>query len=130
MGYRFNLAFVCRSLGRTEERAGHPAEALAAFDRARQFDATEAPRIFIARYNDACDLALMVRAAPTDRGASLAAKAIQTLRKAIAQGFRNYVEVQNDPDFSSLRDRRDLNLILLDIAFPADPFGQDSGGDR
>jgi serine/threonine-protein kinase len=128
--YRFNLAFDCRNLGRAEEQAGRPAEALAAFDRARQLDAAEAPHIFIARYNQACDLALMARVAPPDRRASLAEESLVALRQSIAQGYRSYAEISTDADLSVLRGRPELELILLDLAFPADPFGRDAGAGR
>jgi serine/threonine protein kinase len=128
--YRFNLAFVCRALGRAEEQAGRPAEAFTAFDRARQLDEAEAPDIFIARYNQACDLALMARVAPAGHRAAPVAQALETLRQSIAQGYRSYVEVSTDPDLSALRDRPELGLILLDLAFPAEPFGPGPGPGR
>ena len=120
--YRFNLAFVCRALGRAEEQVGRLAASLAAFDRARQLDAAEAPKIFIARYNEACDLALMARVAPPDRRASLASRALVALRRSIAQGYRSDAEVRTDPDLSALRGYPELALILLDLAFPSVPF--------
>jgi tetratricopeptide (TPR) repeat protein len=126
--YRFNLAFDCRALGRAEEQSGRPAGALAAFDRARQLDAAQAPKIFIARYNQACDLALMARVAPPDRRTSLAEQALETLRRSIAQGYRSYIEVFNDADLSAIRGCPEFQALLLDLAFPAEPFvGVDKG---
>jgi hypothetical protein len=122
--YRFNLAFICRALGRVEEQASRPAEALAAYDRAMQLDAADAPHIFIARYNQACDLALMARVAPPERRGSLVLEALDALRHAVVQGYRSYAEASVDADLSILRGHRELGLILLDLAFPADPFAR------
>jgi tetratricopeptide (TPR) repeat protein len=120
--YRFNLAFVCRALGRAEERYGRPADAFSAFDRARRLDEIEADKIFIKRYNEACDVALMARVAPPERREALVSQALATLRLAVAQGYRSYAELANDADLSALRGRPELDLLLLDLAFPADPF--------
>jgi tetratricopeptide (TPR) repeat protein len=120
--YRFNLAFVCRALGRAEERYGRPADAFSAFDRARRLDAIEADQIFIGRYNEACDEALMARVAPPERREALVGQALATLRRAVAQGYRSYAELANDADLSALRGRPELDLLLLELAFPDDPF--------
>jgi serine/threonine protein kinase/tetratricopeptide (TPR) repeat protein len=122
--YRFNLAFVCRALGRAEEQAGRPDVALAAFDRARQLDESQAPLVFIARYNEACDLALMARVAPLDRRGPLADRAMVTLRQAVAQGYRSRIEMGDDLDLIALRDRPDFQTLLLDLAFPAQTFAR------
>jgi tetratricopeptide (TPR) repeat protein len=123
VGYRFNLAFACRALGRAEEQSGRRAEALAAFDRARQFDESDTGKAFIYRYNQACDLALIARVAPPDRRESLIEQALMALRRAVAQGYRRHAEMSHDDDLSILHDRGEFGLLLLDLAFPDDPFG-------
>jgi hypothetical protein len=122
--YQFNLAFVCRALGRAAEKAGRGAEAYAAFDRARQLDEGQAASIFIARYNQACDLALMARVAPPGgRSESLVEQALTNLHKAIVQGYRSYVEFANDDDLSAIRPRQEYQSLKLDLAFPQEkPF--------
>jgi tetratricopeptide (TPR) repeat protein len=120
--HRFTHAFVCRALGRAQEQSGHLVEATAAFDRVRQLDAAEAVHIFIACYNEACDLALMARVAPPDRRKVLTDQALVTLRQSIAQGYRSFVELSTDTDLDALRDRPDFRDALLDLAFPAHPF--------
>jgi tetratricopeptide (TPR) repeat protein len=122
--HTFNLAFVCRALGRAEEQAGRPDEAYAAFDRARQIDEAEAGTMFMARYNEACDLALMARVAPPDRRERLADRAMEALRRCIAQGYRSYSAISTDPDLNALRGRPDLQSLLSDLAMPADPFAR------
>jgi eukaryotic-like serine/threonine-protein kinase len=120
--YSFNLAFVCRALGRAEERVGSQVLSLAAFDRARQLDESQASQLFIARYNQACDLALMARVAPMGRRESLVDQALSTFKRAIVQGYRSYVELRDDEDLSAVRGHQDFQLLLLDLTFPADPF--------
>ena len=122
--YKFNLAFVCRALGRAEEQSGRPDEALAAFDRARQLDESEADKIFIARYNQACDIALMARVARHERRESLATQAMELLRRSLAQGYRGYGELRADADLSILRNRPDFQRFLGDLGFPSDPFAR------
>jgi hypothetical protein len=38
--------------------------------------------------------------------------------------------MSTDADLSILRGRPELDLILLDLAFPADPFGRDASAGR
>ena len=85
-------------------------------------DATQATELFIARYNQACDLALMARVAPMGRRESLVDQALATLIRAIAQGYRSYVELRDDQDLSAVRGHRNFLPLLLDLAFPSDPF--------
>jgi tetratricopeptide (TPR) repeat protein len=113
--YKFTLAFVCRALGRAEEKSGHSTEALAAFERARQLDAAQAEKLFIARYNEACDVTLMARVAPTDRREELVRQAIEILRQAIAQGYRSYAEMSADEDLNILTKRSDFQALLASI---------------
>ena len=48
--------------------------------------------------------------------------AIQWLRRAIATGYRKLALIQTDPDLDQLRSRPDFQLLMLDLAFPAEPF--------
>ena len=47
---------------------------------------------------------------------------METLRRAVAAGFRNLVHMQTDTDLDSLRNRPDFQLLMMDLAFPAEPF--------
>jgi hypothetical protein len=81
------------------------------------------------RYNLACTLALASTVVdpaegPTaaDRGGRDAERAVATIRQAIARGWAYADVLRNDPDFDSLRSRTDFQALLMDLAFPADPF--------
>jgi eukaryotic-like serine/threonine-protein kinase len=44
------------------------------------------------------------------------------LRRAISGGHRNPVEFRQDPALDPLRSRPDFQSLMLDLAFPANPF--------
>jgi serine/threonine protein kinase len=79
-------------------------------------------------YNAACDLALCVPLADPGR-AGMAAEprvyadeAMAVLRQAVRAGFRDATHMGSDPDLDPLRSRPDFQLLMMDLAFPADPF--------
>jgi hypothetical protein len=53
-----------------------------------------------------------------------AARAMDWLHQAAAMGYRNANELRIESAFDSLRSRRDFQLLMMDMAFPADPFAQ------
>jgi hypothetical protein len=57
-----------------------------------------------------------MRSASTDR-------AMGELRRALDAGYP-CVLLPGDHDLDSLRDRPDFRALLLDLAFPADPFSR------
>ena len=57
------------------------------------------------------------------RGDAYDDKAIAALRRAVAGGYRQIKVIRKDPDLAPLSSRDDFQLILLDVAFPDDPFG-------
>jgi eukaryotic-like serine/threonine-protein kinase len=44
------------------------------------------------------------------------------LRRAVAAGFRDRASALSDPDLTPLRSRDDFRLLMLDLAFPAEPL--------
>jgi hypothetical protein len=48
--------------------------------------------------------------------------ASETLRLAVAAGFRDLNRLSNDSAFAALRGRPDYQALLIDLDFPADPF--------
>jgi hypothetical protein len=82
-------------------------------------------------YDAACELALCVprvdNTAPDAEAQKdkLAAEAVQTLRAAIAAGWKDAAHTNRDRDLVPLRDRADFRKLLgelFDRAFPAKPF--------
>ena len=61
-------------------------------------------------------------------------RAMSTLRRAIAKGFRTRDHMAKDTDLDALRSRRDFQLLMLDLAFPSSPFAREEDrvrrGDR
>jgi hypothetical protein len=44
------------------------------------------------------------------------------LRRAVGVGYRNANEVRIESALDPLRSRDDFRLIMMDLAFPAEPF--------
>jgi tetratricopeptide (TPR) repeat protein len=82
-------------------------------------------------YNAACYLGLLVKGAasapwPDAKRAAIALsygnRAVASLRMALDRGYRNPGLIRTDPDLDSLRSRPDFQLLMMDLAFPAEPF--------
>jgi hypothetical protein len=83
------------------------------------------------RYNLACSLALASTAADRAEGPAAADhqrrdadRAVDTLRRAIEMGFADFNMLKTEPDFDALRLRPDFQLLMMDLAFPAEPFAE------
>ncbi len=109
-----NLAKVHRELAQPEE----------AIRTAREL-AELSPGNPAALYQAACELSLTV---PLLKGASqqaLATQAVETLRQAVAAGWRDAGRTSRDPAFFPLHDRDDFRRLLdnlFDQGFPDDAF--------
>jgi hypothetical protein len=89
-------------------------------------------------YNAACLLAHCLvaarddrRLAPADRerrARRYAARALGMLAAAGSAGFfrepARLALLRDDPDLGPLRDRAEFQLLLMDLAFPAEPFAR------
>ena len=117
--YRSILAAVLRSIGRAEAAADHPAEALAAFERAGEIDRPLAETYPTIRYNLACDLALMIPVAEPDRREGLALQTVETLRQTLAAGYANVASFRTDTDLDAVRQRPDFQALLAGTRSPA-----------
>jgi serine/threonine-protein kinase len=49
-------------------------------------------------------------------------RAVHTLRRAVAAGYRSVAWIRRDPDLDSLRSRPEFQLLMLDLDFPDDPL--------
>src|SRR5262249_14306327 len=110
--------------GRGEADAGDGAAALQWCGGGGEGDQSLADRYPACRYCQACSLALMVPIAAPDRRESLASQAVETLRRSFAAGYSNAENLRFDPDLDALRHRDDFRGLLLDLAFPAEPFAR------
>jgi hypothetical protein len=49
-------------------------------------------------------------------------EAMHWLRKTVVSGHVDFAYFRTDTDLDPLRDRPDFQMLLMDLAFPADPF--------
>ena len=54
----------------------------------------------------------------------LQGKAVDAIKKAIGMGFRDRAVLDHEHDIDPLRSRPDFQLLLMDLAFPKDPFAR------
>ena len=67
-----------------------------------------------------------IRSDPSAAGARADAdRAMATLCRAVAAGYRVLAKLPADLDFTPLRDRADFRLLLLDLPMPAEPAQED-----
>jgi hypothetical protein len=109
------LAKALRSLGRAEEAAQIVRE------RRRLWEKNPGEL-----YSVACELALVIPlTGDAARRQALAAEATDTLRAAVAAGWKDARRTSRDPDLAPLRDRDDFRQLLdevFDRGFPTRPF--------
>jgi tetratricopeptide (TPR) repeat protein len=80
-------------------------------------------------YHMACCLALRIPPAITNRTSyevddsrRYGDQAMIALRQSVASGFKTLEIYRSTPELDPLRDREDFQALLMDLAFPADPF--------
>jgi serine/threonine-protein kinase len=130
-GYQRDLASSLSRMGKIQQRAGRASEAVASF-RTAVAVMERLPTLATGHlYDLACYQALLAgAAAEPDSGLSAAEgraeadRAMATLCRAVAGGFRNLAHMRTDTDLDPLRGRDDFRLLMLDLAMPADPFAR------
>ena len=75
-------------------------------------------------YNLACACSILAALAEGDEGRAYADRAMAALRRAVNIGSRDIPMLRSDRDLDSLRSRPDFQMLLLDVAFPNDPFAR------
>jgi serine/threonine-protein kinase len=129
--FQNRLAMSHSYMGLARQRAGRPAEAAEEFKKAvaiMERLADVQPDGYML-YNLACFRSLLSGIA-AEPGSGLTAgdvdslgqKAVQTLHRAVAAGLEDVAFMRRDTDLDPLRARADFQLLLLDLAFPDDPF--------
>jgi serine/threonine-protein kinase len=98
---------------------GRSSEARLAANRAERQAARLTGQSGVLLYNLACALALGSSGASTPDGAE---RAMAALKRSVAAGFRDESQMRSDTDLAPLRHRADFQAMLLDLAFPTDPF--------
>ena len=59
---------------------------------------------------------------PAEQGPAELDRAMVTLRLAVDAGYRSFQWMTRDPDLAPLRGRDDFELLVMELAFPAEPF--------
>jgi eukaryotic-like serine/threonine-protein kinase len=112
------------------QSTGRPREAIARYRQSiAELERIEKPSP-IDLYDVACCRSLISGAAGepgsglTDaEGRAEAEQAVAGVRRACDAGYRNFSWIRaGDTDLKPIRSRPDFQLLLLDLAFPADPF--------
>jgi tetratricopeptide (TPR) repeat protein len=119
------LAEGLSGLAQAQTRAGRTAVALRHLERARAIDEGLAAASATSRYGVACDLALCIPL--VSRGEErrrYGDEAMEALDQAIRQGYRDVAHMAKDKDLEALRSRSDFQLLMMDLAMPADPFAR------
>ena len=58
------------------------------------------------------------------RPAASANRRFDALRRAVAAGLRDVAFMRRDPDLDALRPRPDFQILIMDLAFPDNPFAR------
>jgi hypothetical protein len=53
-----------------------------------------------------------------------AARAVEVLEQAAREGYRDLANMKKDTDLDPIRNRPDFQVLILDLAFPADPLAR------
>jgi serine/threonine-protein kinase len=131
--YATDVALLHCNIGGLHRKDGRPSEALSSLRRGLvSLERGPEPEAW-GFYLEACLLAQcgalaaeFPRAFSDQERAYLAGsreRAMAALRQAIDTGFRMASVLQREEDFAALRSRPDFQALVLDLDFPADPFG-------
>jgi tetratricopeptide (TPR) repeat protein len=129
--YPAYLADCLLELGHLQESGDRPAEAADSYREAIAMLMRLSTPSEGELYNLACSHALLGGLAlrhgsglTAADGRAEADRAMHWLRKAIAAGYQDLPRMRTDPDLALLHARPDFQLLLLDLAFPTDPFAR------
>jgi serine/threonine protein kinase len=131
--YLTGLATSHAQLGGLQRREGRTAEALASLRQALEIWkglASPTPYDLInaaSAYAQCSGLIGSGKPEPTaeerKERQNYAERAVATLNRAMAAGYRDAAWINEDESFEPIRSRADFRMLMLDMAFPDDPFG-------
>ena len=125
------LADGLRRRGITLQKCGRPAEAVSAFRESISVLEGLASPTSGDIYDLACAQSLLSGIA-SDAGSGLTAadgqaeadQAMNSLRRAVAAGWKGRDHMRADTDLDPVRSRPDFRLLMMDMAMPAEPFAR------
>jgi eukaryotic-like serine/threonine-protein kinase len=128
------LATSLGQLGSMHQELGHRDDARRALERSCSVLEHHPQPEPVDLYNLACSRARLAGLATAeatdglsdgrDRGRREAEAAVASLRRAVVAGYKNLPDMIRDPDLDPLRSRSDFQLLMMDLAMPADPFAR------
>jgi serine/threonine-protein kinase len=129
--YQSDLAVTLGQIGALERGTGHLLEATASYRRAiALLDKLRAPTPDDS-YNLACYHSVLAAIAGSPESGLTSAeglaesdRAMADLHRAAAAGFRMGSLMAHDRELAALRSRRDFQALMMDLAFPDDPFAR------
>jgi tetratricopeptide (TPR) repeat protein len=128
-GYRSDLAVTLGYIGGFKRNAGRFAESAASFRQAIAMLDGLSARTPEDDYNLACDHCSLAGIAHKPGSGLTAAdgryhleRAMDDLRRAAGRGFRMLSLMSTDRDLDPLRPRPDFQMLMMDLAFPDEPF--------
>ena len=126
-----------KGLGATQEAMGQTANAVRSWKSALKADESlQATDYETLNFLAGCHARLGGIAGKPDSGVTLAEgateldKAMVVLRKAVAAGYRQVDVMKRDPDLDPLRGRPDFQALMMDLAFPSNPFAPEGAAPR
>jgi serine/threonine-protein kinase len=129
--HRYMLACSLRRRALILRALGDPAGAAADVQRALALYDGPAPRAIEFMFEAGCCHAMLAGLAgragsgiSAAEGARESERAMEWLRRAVALGYRNAHELRMESALDLLRGRADFRPLMLDLAFPADPFAR------
>jgi len=129
--YRMALDIGDTGLAGLYRKVGRYTEALALLDEAQKLLEALPKEWPTYHYHVACCLALRIPPATTGRtpreveeGRRYGDRAMIALERSVAGGFKTFEIFWSDPNLGPLRDREDFQALLMDLAFPTEPFAR------
>jgi serine/threonine-protein kinase len=120
--YRTGLAENLHNRGLALLAAGDRSAAAADLRRATELYAAEPSLTGEHQYFFGCARAALSGLAGSGVSAAEADAAMSVLRKAVVMGYRSLDRFRTDDALDPLRSRDEFRLLLMDVAFPAEPF--------
>jgi serine/threonine-protein kinase len=123
--YQSRVSAVCRHLGLIPAPHVPQAGALDYLRRSESLLERIRDRDTVYFYDLACTRAVIAgRLGRGQERERYERRAMETLRRAIAAGYMHLPNIRTDTDLNVLRPRDDFKLLMMDLAFPADPFAR------
>ena len=131
------LVSALKGIGATQQSAGRIADAAASWRRAVAADEKlRTADLFTLASLAGCHARLGGIAGTPGSGLTAADGAAEldtamaVLRRAVAAGYRQVDAMKRDPDLDPLRGRADFQSLMMDLAFPSNPFAPEGAARR